>query len=208
MHRASGGRSFEMVKRSPAGEKSMPTHFHAIVWIDHSQAKVFHIGLSGDDEVVLHPHMPTRHLHHKANSIGSGHAGFDKEFLAQVMNAVSDAGEILIIGPGRREDGTREIYPRKAFEHRRSHRRGRDRRSPHRPRNRGLRQAVFQNRASEGNPCNRILLASIALADPGFSGDVVVGAAGFEPTTCSTQNCRATRLRYTPIIWERSSIHA
>src|SRR5581483_11284989 len=26
-----------------------------------------------------------------------------------------------------------------------------------------------------------------------------VGAAGFEPTTCSTQNCRATRLRYTPI---------
>jgi hypothetical protein len=28
----------------------------------------------------------------------------------------------------------------------------------------------------------------------------LVGAAGFEPTTCSTQNCRATRLRYTPII--------
>lgn len=77
----------------------MPSHFHAIVWIDHSQAKVFHIGLSGRDEVVLHPHMPTRHIHHKANSIGSGHAGFDKEFLAQVMNAVSDAREILIIGP-------------------------------------------------------------------------------------------------------------
>src|SRR3984893_9188147 len=36
----------------------------------------------------------------------------------------------------------------------------------------------------------------------------VVGAAGFEPTTCSTQNCRATRLRYTPIIWETTSIHA
>jgi stalled ribosome rescue protein Dom34 len=77
----------------------MPTHFHAIVWIDHSQAKVFHVGLSGEDEVTLHPLMPTRHLHHKANSIGSGHVGFDKEFLAQVMNAVNDAGEILIIGP-------------------------------------------------------------------------------------------------------------
>jgi stalled ribosome rescue protein Dom34 len=77
----------------------MPTHFHAIVWIDHSQAKVFHIGLSGEDEVTLHPHLPTRHLHHKANSIGSGHAGLDKEFFGQVMNAVSDAGEILIIGP-------------------------------------------------------------------------------------------------------------
>ena len=77
----------------------MPTPFHAIVWIDHSQAKVFHIGLLGDDEVTLHPHLPTRHLHHKANSIGSGHVGFDREFFAQVMNAVSNAGEILIIGP-------------------------------------------------------------------------------------------------------------
>ena len=36
----------------------------------------------------------------------------------------------------------------------------------------------------------------------------LVGAAGFEPTTCSTQNCRATRLRYTPIVWETTSIHA
>src|SRR5580704_13523376 len=26
----------------------------------------------------------------------------------------------------------------------------------------------------------------------------MVGAAGFEPATCSTQNCRATMLRYTP----------
>ena len=77
----------------------MPTHFHAIVWIDHSQAKIFHIGLSGDDEAVLHPQLPTRHLHHKANSIGSGHAGLDKEFLAQVTSALDDAGEILIIGP-------------------------------------------------------------------------------------------------------------
>src|SRR3954466_1173313 len=31
----------------------------------------------------------------------------------------------------------------------------------------------------------------------------LVGAAGFEPTTCSTQNCRATRLRYTPIFYRK-----
>jgi stalled ribosome rescue protein Dom34 len=93
----------------------MPTHFHAIVWIDHSQAKVFHIGLSGNDEVTLHPQLPTRHLHHKANSIGSGHAGLDKEFFGQVMNAVSDAGEILIIGPSSAKTELakylRERYP-------------------------------------------------------------------------------------------------
>jgi stalled ribosome rescue protein Dom34 len=77
----------------------MPTHYHAIVWIDHSQARIFHTGLSGEDEVTLHPHLPTRHLHHKANSIGSGHAAPDREFLAQVTDAINDAGEILIIGP-------------------------------------------------------------------------------------------------------------
>jgi hypothetical protein len=36
----------------------------------------------------------------------------------------------------------------------------------------------------------------------------LVGAAGFEPTTCSTQNCRATRLRYTPNVRRAPSIHA
>jgi len=77
----------------------MPTHFHAVVWLDHTQAKLFHIGLMGDDEITMHPHLPTQHLHHKANSTGSGHAGPDKDFLEQITSALSDAGEILIIGP-------------------------------------------------------------------------------------------------------------
>jgi stalled ribosome rescue protein Dom34 len=74
-------------------------HFNVIVWIDHLQARIFHLGLSGVDEVVLHPHMPTRHIHHKANAIGSGHVHESQEFLNQVLDAVSDASEILILGP-------------------------------------------------------------------------------------------------------------
>ncbi|HTO68137.1 MAG TPA: translational machinery protein [Bradyrhizobium sp.] len=77
----------------------MPTHFHAVVWIDHSQARIFHVGLTGSDEMTLHPHLPTRHLHHKANTIGSGHAAPDKEFLAEIASTLADAGEILILGP-------------------------------------------------------------------------------------------------------------
>jgi stalled ribosome rescue protein Dom34 len=74
-------------------------HFHAVVWIDHREARVFHIGLSGENEIALHPHLRTRHLHHKAGSLGSGHAGPDKQFLEDVTGALSDAGEILILGP-------------------------------------------------------------------------------------------------------------
>jgi stalled ribosome rescue protein Dom34 len=80
-------------------DPNMPTHFHAVVWLDHSEAKVFHIGLTGADEVTLHPHLQTKHLHHKANSIGSGHAAPDKHFFEEIAGALNDAGEILIIGP-------------------------------------------------------------------------------------------------------------
>ncbi len=78
----------------------MPTHFHAIVWIDHSQAKVFHLGLSGEDEMTLHPQLPTRHIHHKANSIGSGHAAEDQTFLHDTVKAIGEAKAVLVTGPG------------------------------------------------------------------------------------------------------------
>jgi stalled ribosome rescue protein Dom34 len=94
---------FRMNEIDGAGSRTrtanMTSHFHAVVWIDHSQAKIFHIGLTGTDEVTLHPHLPTLHLHHKANSIGSGHAAPDENFFAEVTKTLSDAGEILIIGP-------------------------------------------------------------------------------------------------------------
>lgn len=43
--------------------------------------------------------IPTRHIHHKANSIGSGHTPADHDYLHAVAEAVSDAGAILITGP-------------------------------------------------------------------------------------------------------------
>jgi len=75
------------------------SHFHAIVWIDHAQARVFHVGFTGADGVVVHPHSAEKHIHHKAGSLGSGHLHEDRHFLESVAKVVADAGEILIIGP-------------------------------------------------------------------------------------------------------------
>jgi stalled ribosome rescue protein Dom34 len=75
------------------------THYHAVVWIDHHEARVFHFNPAEVETLVLHPHNPTRHIHHKANSIGSGHAAEDHAFLQAVTDAVADAGAILITGP-------------------------------------------------------------------------------------------------------------
>lgn len=75
------------------------SHSHAIVWIDHREARIFHVGLSGTDEVVLHSHLPTQHIHHKAHSIGSGNVQDDKHFLRQTAEALQDAEQIVVIGP-------------------------------------------------------------------------------------------------------------
>jgi stalled ribosome rescue protein Dom34 len=74
-------------------------HHHAVVWIDHREARVFHFNATDVEKLVLHPENPTRHLHHKANSIGSGNAAEDHAFLHAVWESVVDAGAILITGP-------------------------------------------------------------------------------------------------------------
>ena len=78
----------------------MTARNHAIVWIDHLNAKVFYVGIAGVDEVVLHAHLATEHLHHKANSIGAGHVADDRRFLDEVASALVHSSEILVIGPG------------------------------------------------------------------------------------------------------------
>ena len=77
----------------------MTTHFHAIVWIDHREARVFHFNVSEVERLVLRAGNPTLHIHHKANTIGSGHAAEDHKFLQGVADAVADAGAVLITGP-------------------------------------------------------------------------------------------------------------
>lgn len=77
------------------------SHYHAVIWIDHREARVFHFSPTEIDRLVLHPDHPTKHIHHKAGEIGSGHAIGDHEFLRAVAQSVADAGAILIAGPGK-----------------------------------------------------------------------------------------------------------
>jgi stalled ribosome rescue protein Dom34 len=77
----------------------MSEHYHAIVWIDHREAKVFHFNAIDVDRAVLHSHLTGQHLQHKANTTGSGHRGVDKEFLHRVLEALTHTGELLITGP-------------------------------------------------------------------------------------------------------------
>jgi stalled ribosome rescue protein Dom34 len=78
---------------------NVTTHYHVIVWIDHSEARVFGIGREEADREVIRTHTHQRHLHHKANSRGSGHAPIDTEFFERTAQSVLEAGALLIVGP-------------------------------------------------------------------------------------------------------------
>ncbi len=74
-------------------------HHHAVIWIDHREARVFHFGPTDVERLVIHPEHPTKHIHHKANSIGSGHAAADHEYLHAVTESFAQADTVLITGP-------------------------------------------------------------------------------------------------------------
>ena len=55
-------------------------HYHAVIWVDHREARIFHLSPTDVDRLVLYPDHPTKHIHNKANSIGSGHAQEDQNY--------------------------------------------------------------------------------------------------------------------------------
>lgn len=77
----------------------MSERYHAIVWIDHREAKVFQFNANEVDKVVVHATGGGRHLQHKANVTGAGHKGVDREFFERVATSLADAGSILVTGP-------------------------------------------------------------------------------------------------------------
>jgi stalled ribosome rescue protein Dom34 len=68
---------------------------HAAVWIDHKEAKIFHIEPEGFD--VSKINAPHHHLTRKAEEQGR-HAGSDR-FFHDVAEKLEDAEEILVVGP-------------------------------------------------------------------------------------------------------------
>jgi len=75
---------------------------HAVVWIDHREARV--IDFSVDDRhVVTIPHEGVpRKLHRKANPDDGSKPDVpeDPKYFDEVVAAIGDAREILVTGPG------------------------------------------------------------------------------------------------------------
>jgi hypothetical protein len=76
----------------------MTKHSHTVVWMDHRAARILSLPWEGTTRLIP-AHDRHSHLHHKANTIGDGHALTDVAYFEDVANALLDAREILLTGP-------------------------------------------------------------------------------------------------------------
>jgi hypothetical protein len=88
-------------QRRPAHDFRMDAHhhYHALVWLDHREARIFHFNPNEAERETVRSTHPNQHIHHKSNTGDSGHAPVDNEYLKHVTAALIEAGAILITGP-------------------------------------------------------------------------------------------------------------
>ena len=75
------------------------SHYHAVVWLDHSEAHVMHITADDVEKSVVHPAKAHVHLHAKSGAIGAGRQVEDQHYYHAIVEALKDAKEILVVGP-------------------------------------------------------------------------------------------------------------
>ena len=75
--------------------------YHACVWIDQRQAKVFEIASGKTEQVTLNDPRPRHHLHRKGDQTGLSVIEMDHSLLEAVGKSLGKAKAILIVGPGK-----------------------------------------------------------------------------------------------------------
>lgn len=75
-------------------------HFHAVVCIDHAEARIFDFSKEDVAEHRIQAADRQGNIHHKAGSPGSGHAHDAKSYFTAVAAQLLPSHEILILGHG------------------------------------------------------------------------------------------------------------
>lgn len=76
------------------------TQVHAVVWLDHREARIASFSLCKSSMVEVHSNSPERRIHHKTNEIGSGKSADDHDFFDEIIASLTTTSEVLIAGPG------------------------------------------------------------------------------------------------------------
>lgn len=78
----------------------MSHHYHAILWIDHHEARILEFNAEERDAAdVVKPRHPVKHLHTKAGSRSSWRAKEDAAYFDEIAKHLEGPGEVLVVGP-------------------------------------------------------------------------------------------------------------
>jgi hypothetical protein len=72
---------------------------HLAVWIDHRNARLIPLARNGGETIIHNRTAASGNIHHKAGTAGAGHDAIDHTYLHDVVAALGEAQEILILGP-------------------------------------------------------------------------------------------------------------
>ena len=74
--------------------------YHAVVWLDYRLAKIIGFNLHSAERMTraVHGHGAP-HIHHRAGTVGPGHAGNDPAFFQAIADDLQEYREILVVGP-------------------------------------------------------------------------------------------------------------
>ena len=75
-------------------------HYHAVVWLDHREAKIFFFDRNSVDVVDLASRSPNHHLHHSRGDVAGKRSPEDQQFLHDIVKTLTPAKEWLVTGPG------------------------------------------------------------------------------------------------------------
>jgi len=89
----------------------MSDHYHAAVWIDGHEARVFRFNAEDAEKSVFHPHHSDKERRREKQS---GHENPDDAlFLESMTQAIASAGAILLSGPSQEKTVLRKYIERK-----------------------------------------------------------------------------------------------
>jgi stalled ribosome rescue protein Dom34 len=77
----------------------MISNRHVAVWIDHDEARIFHVDAESFDEKTLH--APTHHIHRHPKGLAAdrNHPEDAHHFFKAVAHELEAAERVLIVGP-------------------------------------------------------------------------------------------------------------
>jgi hypothetical protein len=88
-------------EKAAGGELAVPAPMptHAVVWIDHTEARIFYVEPDTVDKTIIAAPQHRIHRHPKGHGEPRAHPADQRRFFAQIERLLTGTDHVLIVGP-------------------------------------------------------------------------------------------------------------